>query len=289
MPKPDAYAASVTVACEGPGIGSVQHGPLGIIRSRDGARLAHVRADAHYWNEQFRTSSPVDYHALLVNPTRDEVTEALSNATEALAPFASEPGWVGGQVDFAFSGHGSPTGGLVLSDGEFKATDLIDPILFRHDSSDRTRKLGLVLDSCYSGRTMAQILTDERQQRDFLVIDGFAACLHDESAWEFEYLEHGVLTFSMRHRGNAHVDSARLARAVWDGDGQYLRFALHAFTPNSVSFITDGQQTSIDVINGHLVQIPGGGETELPDTPSLPRMLDDLDRGRSSLFQKLGL
>jgi uncharacterized caspase-like protein len=81
---------------------------------------------------------------------------------------------------------------MVLSQSE-----LIDAVLEpRHDRRAK-RRLALVLDCCHSGRTLAEVVVDKRQKTDFLLIDGFAACMHDELSWELDLLGHGVLTSSM--------------------------------------------------------------------------------------------
>lgn len=284
MPEPDDLAVSVVVACEGPAAGTIRVGPLGPRRSRDGAELLHVEADARHWHETFREHSLIDHHLLLVNPTRVQVIEALLSASKALAPFSFEPEWQGGQVNFAFAGHGSPDGGLVLNDGEIGGDELLDAILSGSQGLPGKRRLGLVFDSCHSGRTLAQVFMDPRHTVDFLLIDGFAASLHDELAWELEELEHGALTFSRRNRGNAHVDQARLARAARTGDESYLRFALQAFTPNPVTYLTQGDQTAIDFINGHHLTVEGGGEIEILERTSIPRFLAALERARDAAF-----
>jgi hypothetical protein len=44
---------------------------------------------------------------------------------------------------------------------------------------------------------LAEVVVDTRQKTDFLLIDGFAACMHDELSWELDLLGHGVLSCSM--------------------------------------------------------------------------------------------
>jgi Caspase domain len=274
VPKPDKYVSSVTVACEGPDRGTIRGGPGGARRSRDGAQLAHVRADAEYWHENFKATTPVKEHFLLVNPTRTMLNEALAEAQESLMSYRGEDGWAGGQIDFAFAGHGTSDGELVLADRVISASDLLDAMTNGPPTDDR-RKLAFVFDSCHSGHTLAKVLIDERHGPDFLVIDAFAASLPDESAWELGHLGHGVLTFTMM-RKEVPVDFAGLVRAVDEGDNAYLRLAFHAFAPNPVAYLTEGEQHSLDAINGHNVSVPGGGDTEVEPDTTLEELLAEL-------------
>ena len=279
MPKPDKYAASITIACEGPDAGTVRGGPAGRRRSRDGAHLAHVRSDAEYWHETFKASTPVQEHVLLVNPTRAAVVAALTAASESLIDYQGEPGWAGGQIDVTFSGHGTVSGELVLADSSISGCELLDATLAGPPTNDR-RKFSFVFDSCHSGRTLAEVLTDDRHPRDFLVIDAYAASLPDELAWELDHLGHGALTFTMRRRGNGHVDLGRLAKAVDEGDDEYVRFALHSFTPNPVAYLTEGDQHSIDAINGHSISVMGAGDVEVEPETTLEHLLADLHHAK---------
>lgn len=233
----------------------------------------------------------MDHHVLLVNPTREVVLEAISSCSAALEPFTGEEGWLGGQINFAFAGHGSPAGGLVLSDGELGGRQIVDTIRSSGLPTAGKRRLALVLDSCHSGRTLVEVLAEQVAQGDFLLVDGFAACLHDESAWEIDYLGHGALTFAMGNRGNAHVDGAKLARAFLGDDREYLRFALQSSVPSSVALLTDGDQTSFEVINGWTATVHGADDNIVldPDTFSLDGFLSSLEDGRAKLRGTLGL
>jgi hypothetical protein len=114
------------------------------------------------------------------------------------------------------------------------------------------------------------------------VVDGFAAAMHDEFAWELNNLGHGALTFSMRYPGNDHVDMDALARAVNENHQSYLRFALQAFVPNPVTYLTEGDQHSIDAINGHRVEVKGGGSVELGSRASVEELLEGLEWARTA-------
>jgi len=176
---------------------------------------------------------------------------------------------------------------MVLSQSE-----LIDAVLEpRHDRRAK-RRLALVLDCCHSGRTLAEVVVDKRQKTDFLLIDGFAACMHDELSWELDLLGHGVLTSSMGAK--PAVDwkegEAKLARAAREGDETYLRGALHRHTPNPVTYLTQGDQTSVEVINGWHIEAKGGGSVDLLGDLTLYRVLDALERARiADLYETVRL
>ena len=288
MPHPDyRYTATVAVACAGPGSGTIRSGPLGTRRSRDGARLEFAEADARLWQRYLREQSEIEHHVLLLEPTRAELLDALSAASAAVEEYSSEPDWGGGQVDFAFAGHGSRSGGLVVRDGEIGGREVVDAILDAPRRTKTKRRLALVLDSCHSGATLAEVLLDDRSRTDFLLIDGFAAALHDEYAWEMDYLGHGALTFSMatgrnRDPADSRADEKRLARAVRDGDEPAIRKALYPFVPNPVTYLTEGEQSSIDLINGHWLAVKGCGSVDVLDVAPVPVLLDALSRARDA-------
>lgn len=129
-------------------------------------------------------------------------------------------------------------------------------------------------------------MLDDRMGAGFLLIDGFAAAMHDEYAWESEYLRHGALTFSMAARSKAAEerpwsDYSRLARAVREGDEGFLRRALHAHVPNPVTYLSGGDQNSLDAISGHQIEVKGGGFIEIGNV-SAQRVLDALARAREA-------
>jgi hypothetical protein len=275
--KPDSNYASVVIACPGPVEGLMREGPAGPRRRRDGAVLPLVQADGEYWHSNFKKGS-AGYDALLVNPRKSECLSAIAEAAAAI----DGVGQGGGQLHFAFAGHGAADGSLVLGDEELSAAELVDAIASTTHRTAPRRKLGIVLDCCHSGLALAEILTSREHRRTLLVVDGFAAALHDEYAFELDQLGHGALTFAMKNPGNAHVDPARLAKAVNEGDESYLRFALEAFVPNPVTYLTEGDQHSIDVINGHHVDVRGGGSIGLSEAPQLGALLGALEWARSA-------
>lgn len=102
-------------------------------------------------------------------------------------------------------------------------------------------------------------------------------------------LGHGALTFTLSHRGNAHVDDAKLARAVEEGDRAYIASALHSFVPNGVTWLTEGDQHPVEVVNGHDVRVIGAGRFKLAERSfEFHELLDALERAsHASLYEEI--
>ncbi len=284
MPKPDYnFTASIVIACEGPSDGQIRKGPGGLRRSRDGAKLNYVLSDARYWSETFDEDSPHHHVVLLENPTRAEVIDAIAEAGDFLRHYKDEPEWFAGQINLAFAGHGTKSGALVLADAELSPDEIAETIVeYTWPREQNSLRFSVVLDSCFSGKTLAKLLVHPFHGEHYLLIDGFAAALHDEYAWELEELEHGAFTFTMRNPGNAHVDRNRLARAVNENDETYLRLALQGFVPNPVTYLTEGEQHSIDLINGHAMEIKGCGTVDLINEVTLDQLIEKIEQIRAS-------
>lgn len=281
------YQAGVAIACEGPDPGIVCTSPVGRRRSRDGAQLVHVLADATHWHTSFRRDAEgwsekrqvgADPHFLLLeNPTRAQVMSAIQECGDFLDQFKEQPDWNGGSFYFAFAGHGTDEGNLVLADSDLSPDSLVEVIAATVDPNPSKRRLGLVLDSCFSGLALARIIVHPLHHELISIPDGFAATLHDELAWELDSLGHGAFTFTMQNRGNAHVDENVLAKAVQQGDEAYLRLALQGFVPNPVTYLTEGDQHSLDLTNGHWLEIKGWGSVDVLREVSLDELLSAVD------------
>lgn len=286
------YQAGVAIGCQGRGSGLVRTSPVGTRRSRDGAQLDHVLADAKHWYEAYheeaeawseeRRDGDNPRFILLENPTRAQVADAIAECGQFLHQFKDRPNWNGGSFFFSFAGHGTDEGDLELADDKLSPDEFIEFVAATVDPNPpRRRRLGLVFDSCFSGLTLARIMVHPLHGEQVSISDGFAAALHDELAWELASLGHGALTFTMRNRGNAHVDRNVLAKAVEQGNEAYLRLALQGFVPNPVTYLTEGDQHSLDLVNGHWLEIKGWGGVDVLGEVSLDEVLDALERVKS--------
>jgi hypothetical protein len=85
--------------------------------------------------------------------------------------------------------------------------------------------------------------------------------------------------FTLKNPGNGHVDDSKLAEAVQNNDQTYIRTALQGFVPNPVTYLTEGEQHSIELRNGHLMEVKGSGSFELPVKRfSAEQLTDTLER-----------
>jgi len=268
MAGPENVVASIVVSSPGPGPGTVRQSPYGPRRSKDGAALAHVTADGEFFFAKL--FEPSDHYRLigprlhLVDPTIRDVQEALQRIRDC-----PEPQHQDGRrhtMNVAYSGHGQPThGSWVLRDGVFTAPQLIQILTESWKVTSDALRVDLFIDACFAGAFLAEAIASRSVDSCVRIRDAHLACLHDESAWEMSSLHHGALTFVLKHPGNAHVDSARLARAVDEGDEQYIRASLHSFVPNPVTYLTQGDQHTIVVTGGHHCEVQGGGYFEIPN------------------------
>lgn len=104
---------------------------------------------------------------------------------------------------------------------------------------------------------------------------------------ELDRVGHGVLELldgcqADEFRPGTHrmEEETKLARAVREGDEQYLRWALHRHTPPCD--VTQGDQTAVEVTSGWHMEAQGGGTVDLDGDLTLPRVLDALERARNA-------
>ena len=81
---------------------------------------------------------------------------------------------------------------------------------------------------------------------------------------------------------NTLVDAGQLAQAVERGDDTYLRLALQGFVPNPVSYLTEADQHSLDLVNGHLLEVKGLGSVDVLGNVALDQLLTALEQVRAN-------
>jgi hypothetical protein len=283
----DCEVVHVAVACSGPQLGTIRGGPFGARRSRAGADLKFVFADLDFYVNQCRRASRSPEQVISAfQPSVKEFRAAIASAMDVLATRSTRDGWNGGGISFAYAGHGAETSGaLVLADGEYTGQELADAVAGRF--GDRHHRLGieLLLDSCYSGAFLIDFVS--HAPPNVVLRDCYLACLHDQCAWEMEELGHGAMTFTLKHPGNSNANPARLATAVRMKDNAAIAAALHAFVPNGVEWLTEGDQSMILVTSGHNVQVCGAGDFELPDVVTADRFKDALRRAAAAPYNEV--
>ena len=159
-------------------------------------------------------------------------------------------------------------------------TALIDELL-GSGPHDWRPYIALVLDCCYAARPLSQAMCHSLNPSRFAVIDGFAACLADEAAWELTSLGHGVLTYVMQPPKGKLTDY-EIAQAVRDQDMGMIAQAAFKMVPNPVTLLAGGGQTSCEVINNHDVTVHGAGQFECLPKMTEAEFVDLLDHAKQS-------
>ena len=168
--------------------------------------------------------------------------EELLDALAAAARHLSSFGPDDGQLDFAFAGHANNLGHLCLAGGEtVTMTEILDHFIDAPGVVWRPF-IGIVLDCCFAARALADAICHPGNPDRFAIIDAFAAALNDEDR---------------------------------------IRPALQAFVPNPVTYLTEGEQTSVDLINNHHLEINGGGSFEIPEVVTMGEFLRLLNKARA--------
>jgi putative transposase len=121
-------------------------------------------------------------------------------------------------------------------------------------------------------------LRDGRQKTDFLLIDGFAASMHDELAWELDGQGHGALTFGMAAK--TELLSELLRGTALQNAGSIA--SVHERAAKAATLLTERDQTPVEVINGWHTEAHGGGHIDLDADLSVPVVLSALVRARAA-------
>jgi len=173
-------------------------------RTRSAAKLENTINDCELWYERLRKD---DYdtgieekHLKLENPTKKEFIRALNLGMEFLNNFKDEKPWEGGQVTIFFAGHGSKSRGeLELSDSYLSANELLEVLLLFCDDTINRLRLDLILDSCYSGSFLIDLLSNclLKTPEDFIFLCEIgASSLPWEESKESDRYKHGYFTYS---------------------------------------------------------------------------------------------
>jgi len=105
----------------------------------------------------------------------------------------------------------------------------------------------------------------------FSLGDGLAASLHDEFAYEWPELKHGVYTYAMANRGGLDKEPVPegFAGDVHDAapitNDVQERIRWQHLRRDPVAYLTDGKQHVLDVMNNHVLRVRGAGEMSLAE------------------------
>lgn len=263
------FSAQLIIASKGTEEAEVRATAYGEIRSRDGANLKYTSNDAKGIVQRWGgfPNLPKEAYVYLEEPTKWDVENALHEINQVLSNYPQEQTG----VDLFFAGHGQPSSGsLVLKDDVLCAQELITFIAKPLEKTKGSRGLSLILDSCYAGSLLIDIILElHKEEIHVSLFDALVSSMHDEKSWELSFLEHGAFTFSFLNRGNAYVNNFEFARAVERNDNKVIAKCLQGMVgsigASSVAFLTQGRQHSIDCINGHHISIDGHGSFSLGD------------------------
>ena len=275
--------ANIVIACAGPETPRVFPTRFGELRSRNGALLTHTSSDAKGIHKLWREDSPDDLdhlHVLLIDPTIAEVESAIARTSSRLRQ--EDANTIG--LDLFFAGHGAPdTGNLVLRDGELSPHRFLELQARDVRSRGERRRIGLLLDSCYSGAFLVDLAI--RAFRDFeeFRFDGsLASCLPDEESFEMDILDHGVFTYTQLYYGNKHVDNKRFNQAILNNDADEIAKGIQGLVAmngsSPTAFLTEGKQFPL-VMNKTTVEVQGGfAEVDLYDHHDMAEVSEQLTR-----------
>ena len=271
------YIVHLSLSCSGPDKATTRTGPIGVIRRRDSADLKFTTRDVDWLHSHFMEpkydSATVEKHFRCVNPQKADFLRTIDEAIAHLAQYRSNLDWDGGGLVIVYAGHGTEhTGAIVFSDAVLEPEELAHYLARRKPKSHRRLRVDLVLDSCFASAFVAQFLTCAwNELEDYLFpCTLFAAALPDEYAWEMPTLGHGVFTHAYKTEGEWSLAQPRLlliTRILWSRwrkkDPQLQRL-----TMGGVSYITNGDQHSLEYENGHF-QLHGAGSFNISDLKSV--------------------
>lgn len=262
------YSASLVIACQGNQEPEIETTPYGEIRSRDGANLKFTANDAKgiYKDWSRGNSLPPEAHIYLENPTKSEVEKAFDKINLILSKYPQKKTG----IDIFFAGHGEfPAGSLVLKDHNLSVKELIELVSVPLDKNQGERGLGLILDSCYAGSFLIDVVVElEEPNSGIRLFDARVSSMHDEKSWELSFLEHGAFTFAILNPGNQYLEKNELAKAIERKDNRVIAKCLQGMVgmvASPVSFLTQGKQHSIDCMKGGHFSVDGHGSFSLFD------------------------
>lgn len=297
---------SVSIAAPGTDEAVVLTTPIGTKRSKAGATLTCVLADAAYWRSQFAENDGDGngLRLLLDDPSVSDVHVAIERVTRHLAQGWRDDGIWGAQFGFAFSGHGERDGTICLSDGQLSVAEILPAIASElHPQATAQLMSRIFLDSCFAGAALCMAL--ESLPPSVSLRDAYGAALHDEEAGEYDVLGHGLLTYAAKHQTPLHVRGQMVDRLLKEGAwavdssgaigprdefdypedlSDAVRNSLIDF--DLVPFLSAGDQHVLDIMNTRSIRVRGRGEIDLAsefgtdavDAYTLYRRLEDLTR-----------
>lgn len=288
------YSAGLFIASQGTQESELVNTAYGEMRSRDGANLKFTTNDAkgifQEWSEDF--SLPPEAYIYLENPTIAEIKEAFNKINIVLSEYPQEQTG----IDLYFAGHGEyPSGSLVIKDHVLTAKELIYLMSVPLNPSQGKRGLSFILDSCYAGSFLINIVLElEHNGCRIKLFDAKVSSMHDEKAWELEFLEHGAFTFTFLNPGNGYVNNIEFTRAIEKQDHRLLAKYLQGSVghlASSTAFLTQGRQHSIDCLKGDHITIDGHGYFSISDIEGIitrENLIKEFEKAKNVIWEEGG-
>ena len=182
-----------------------------------------------------------------------------------------------------YAGHGNEhTGAIVFPDALLEPEELARYLDRGMPKSHRRLRVDLFFDSCFASAFIAHFLTYAWSELEDVLFpcNLFAAALPDEYAWELPTLGHGVLT----HAYKTEIESPLLAQSrlllivktLWN---RWRKIEPQRLYMGGVSYITNGDQHSLEYENGYFT-LHGGGGFHISDleSVSVASIISGIDR-----------
>lgn len=253
------YKVTISISCSGPQNGKVKPGRLNVLRKREEADLFYTTNDADWlyrwskdnFDKKKYGSGKREKHIRLVNPTLQELNDAIIVAGQYFKSFSNRSDWCGGEVLLIYAGHGVEGDGDLYISGElFSAKCFLKKLVDNLPQTGKTCRIDLLLDSCYSGAFVGNFLFEifKNYGDKLLPFDLFGSCLHDETSLECSAWNHGILTYSLQHNLEVNLFDASKESCLlsWQAAVQKSLFQ------GGVIYLSNGDQHAFNIRNGNL-------------------------------------
>ncbi len=274
------WMAYLAVSASGPEFSPKHEEDGRIFRPRVTADLKYTTADVDYLEPHFKEpnedSAETELHKRLKSPTVGQFYDVLQEIQTWLRSFKDDPNWDGGGIQLCYAGHGRINdGAFVLDDGFVEPGVFMDAlrIIANEVSKPGRLRISIILDSCYSGAFITEILEECFKGNLVVPFHLFASCMVDEVAWEESSLGHGIFTYSFSVRSES---PSSLAAVAIQPDNSYGPSLSIGGGKLGCSLLTVGAQNPISYCNG-CGEIEVGTESlNIFDDDSNLRSLEDI-------------
>lgn len=214
--------------------------------AKDSCNLRFTTADSDFYYSMLREdhydTGIKEKHIRLINPTKLELSNSISQGMNYLNQYSEKKDWKGGEITFIFSGHGRyGCGSIELKDDSYSAKNLLEDICAAREKNKRRIRINLILDSCYSGAFLIGLASESllKYENDVFFCDGWSSSSFNEVSFESEKHEHGLFTYIWKEKRKKSFDELI----------DHLRNGGEEITIKSIS---KGEQNPITYVNGNI-------------------------------------